>query len=319
MKNPWKEITSPQKDVSALRVNPNHPLDLFWAMDNLGRYLFIYENKSNSDIIINDPPNLEGIEVVPMQTSCDHLRLILILKEKINWELFLALCNDLINSTLHINSPQTASSTILQRLRRWNEFLKKKRLDILSEEKIKGLIGELLFIINHLTPRYGICNSIDFWIGPEGAPQDFNVNNSAIEVKTQNGATNPTIKISSAEQLCSQLPNLFLYVITLGKSSLDSSEVLNLPILILKIVNNLETESNHLNKFQDKLMELGYYYSEYYLDYNYILADEKIYEVIDDFPRICPNDLKNGISKLTYSISLAECLPFVIDIESVEY
>jgi len=318
MRNPWKEIKLPTKDVSALRADPQHPLDLFWAMDNIGRYLFIYEYPSNSDVIINDPPELEGIDVISM-TVDSNSRLILVLKEKINWELFLALCNDLINSTIHINSPKTASSTILQRLRRWNEFLKKKRLDILSEEKIKGLIGELLFIKRHLIPTYGICDPIDFWIGPEGTPQDFNINNSTVEVKCQSGGSNPTIKISSAEQLFSQLPNLFLYVVTLGKSSFDSTDSLNLPILISDIVNRLETESNHLNKFQDKLMEVGYYYSDKYLDYNYILSNENMYKIIDDFPRICPNDLKDGITKLTYNVSLSECLPFEISINNMEF
>lgn len=319
MKNPWKDIKSPTKDVSALRANPKHPLDLFWAMDNIGRYLFIYEYPSNSDVIINDPPNLEGIEVLSMTTDSNSSRLVLVLKEKINWELFLALCNDLINSTIHINSPKTASSTILQRLRRWNEFLKKKRLDILSEEKIKGLIGELLFIKKHLVPKYGICDPIDFWIGPEGAPQDFNINNSTVEVKCQSGGSNPTIKISSAEQLFSQLPNLFLYVVTLGKSSFDSTDSLNLPTLISDIVNRLETESNHLNKFQDKLMEVGYYYSDKYLEYSYVLSNESIYQVTENFPRICPNNLKNGITKLTYNVSLSECLPFEISINNMEF
>ncbi|GJQ60981.1 MAG: hypothetical protein SCALA702_00340 [Melioribacteraceae bacterium] len=319
MRNPWKEIKSPTKDVSALRANPNHPPDLFWAIDNIGRYLFIYEYPSNSDIIINDPPNLEGVEIVSMTTRSNTSRLILILKEKINWELFLALCNDLINSTMNIDLPQAASSTILQRLRRWNEFLKKKRLDILPEEKVKGLIGELLFLKRYLTIKYDICDAIDFWIGPEGCPQDFNINNTAIEVKCQSGGSDPIIKISSAEQLCSQLQHLFLYVVTLGKSSSNSKESLNLPMLISEIINDLETDSSHLNKFQDKLLAVGYYYSDKYLDYNYILTNEVIFKVTDNFPRICPNDLKHGITKLTYNISLSECIPFETNKSSLEF
>ena len=43
MINPWDEITPPIKDLSARRVDHSHPLDLFWARDHLGSYLFVYE------------------------------------------------------------------------------------------------------------------------------------------------------------------------------------------------------------------------------------------------------------------------------------
>ena len=319
MNNPWKEIKAPVKDVSALRINPDHPLDLYWAMDHIGRYLFIYEYPSDSDIIINNPPDLEGIEIVSTLAVNNNSRLVLILKEKENWELFLALCNDLLSSTIRIKSSIVGSSTILQRLRRWHEFLKKKRLDILSEEKIKGLIGELLFIKNHLVSKYDIIDAIKFWIGPEGAPQDFNINNCAVEVKCQLGSTKPSVQISSVDQLFSQLPKLFLFVVTLGKSTVDNMNSLSLPFLISEINEYLKNESDCLNQFQDKLMEVGYFYSNKYLDYNYILSDEHVYNVKDSFPRICPDDLKQGIIKLTYNIALAECSPYEINIANWEF
>jgi len=319
MRNPWKEIKAPVKDVSALRVNPNHPLDLYWAMDHIGRYLFIYEYPENSEIIINDPPDLEGVETISMSTKNNNSRLVLVLKDKTNWELFFSLCNDLLNATAHIKSSTAASSTILNRLRRWHDFLRKNRLNILSEEKIKGLIGELFFIKQYLIPKYGSADAISFWIGPEGAPQDFNINNCAIEVKSQLGGTIPSVKISSLDQLFSQLPKLFLYVVTLGKAPNDHNDLINLPSLIEEITGYLEKESDHLNIFQDKLLEVGYYYSQKYLDYNYLLTNEQIYSVHDDFPRICPNDVRQGISRVTYNIELSECSKYKIDITILDF
>jgi len=313
MKNPWQAIDPPVRDVSALRVNPNHPLDLYWARDHIGRYLFIYEYPLNSKVIINDPPDLVGVDTVSMATGNGNSRLVLILKEKTDWELFFALCNDLLNATITAKSSTVASATILHRLMRWHEFLKKKRSDILSEEKIKGLIGELVFIRDHLIPKYGSADSIKFWIGPEGAPQDFNINNCAVEVKSQLGGTNPNIKISSAEQLCPQLPELFLFVVTLGKASIDNDLSVNLPTLIEEIIEKLENESEQLSRFQDMLMEIDYYYSEKYLDYNYLLIGQRVFNVTGEFPRICPNDLRDGIVKLSYNINLAPCTPFEID------
>ncbi len=253
-----------------------------------------------------------------MQANNEKSRLVLILKEKINWELFFALCNDLINATMHIKNSSSASKTILQRLRRWHEFLKNKRLDVLTEEKIKGLIGELTFILKHLIPKYGSTEAVRFWIGPKGSPQDFSVNDCAIEVKCQLSGTYPNVKISSADQLFSQLSKLYLFVITLGKSPNDNINIINLPSLIAEITHQLENETVSLNLFQDKLMETGYYYSEKYLDYNYLLLEEHIYEVTNEFPRICPNDLKQGIINISYNINLEECTPFELELAKWE-
>ncbi|NQS88725.1 PD-(D/E)XK motif protein [Patescibacteria group bacterium] len=317
MKNPWKQINIPSNDVSALRANADHPLDLFWAKDHLGRYLFIYEYPTDSEVLIKDPPDLAGIETISMSTGNSNTRLVLILKDKANWELFFALCNDLQIATLKINAVNTASALILHRLRRWQGFLKTVRLDILPEEQIKGLIGELLFLQNHLVPKFGYTDAVKFWSGPEGSPQDFYINKSAIEVKCQLGGTKPSIKISSVDQLYSQLPELFLFVVTLGKSTDNDTDSVNLPGLIANITLALEHESStSLIRFQDLLMEAGFYFSEKYLDYNYLLLNEQAYYVCEDFPRINPEELKSGIIRLTYNISLSECTPFEIEINN---
>lgn len=318
MNNPWEQIKAPIKDLSALRVSAQHPLDFFWAKDHLGRYLFVYEYPSNSEVIINDPPDLVGIETISLPDIEDKSRLVFVLREKINWELFFALCSDLLNATISIENPKLASTTILHRLRRWQDFLKKTKLDILTEEKIKGLIGELLFLRDQLIPKFGGAESVKFWIGPQGTPQDFNVNECAIEVKCQLGGTIPSVKISSAEQLSSQLPKLYLFVVTLGKAERNNSAAVSLPFLIAEIVSHLEKESSSLNYFEDQLMEVGYFKSDRYLEYNYLLLEEHVYYVTGDFPRICPDDLKNGVISLNYSIGISECLPYEIELEEWE-
>lgn len=317
MKNPWDAIKTPSKDVSALRISSEHPLELFWAKDHLGRYLLIYEYPSNSNIVIKDPPELEGVETISHQANNTTSRLILVLKDKVDWELFYSLCNDLLTATAKTNRPETASAVILTRLRRWHNFLKKKRPEILPEEKIKGLIGELILLKNHLIPKYGCSASVKFWQGPEGAPQDFNINQTAIEVKCQMGGTTPNIKISSADQLFTQLPELFLFVITMGKSDEENKESINLNDLVNHIQRLLENESSpSIDRFQDLLMEAGYIYNEKYNDYNYIISEVQVFKVIENFPRICPSDIKPGIIKINYNISIADCAPFEIELKN---
>jgi hypothetical protein len=316
MNNPWDKIVAPKRDVSALRADPNHPLDIFWAKDHLGRYLFVYEYSSELNPVIKHPPNLVGIETASMAVGANIFRLVLILKEKSNWQLFFALCGDLINATKKVSSSESATSIILQRLRRWQSFLKKNRLDILPEEKIKGLIGELVFLRNHLVPKYGGAEAVKFWHGPEGFPQDFSVDSSAVEVKCQMGGTAPTVKISSAEQLSSQMDNLYLFVVSLGTTTGDNGNAINLPLLVEDLKEKLEQESDQaLALFQDLLIEAGYYYSDEYMEFNYLLLEEHAYLIDGDFPRICPEDLKAGIAHLTYSINIMECSSFEIKLE----
>lgn len=320
MNNPWQRIKIPQKDVSALRIDADHPLDLYWAKDHMGRYLLVYEYPSNSNVIIKNPPSLEGIETIANRPSEEISRLILILKEKDNWELFYSLCQDLLRATITSKTPETASGIILTRLRRWQKFLKSERPDILPEEKIKGLIGELLFIRNQLIPKYGCTDAIKFWQGPEGSPQDFNINQIAVEVKCQMGGSIPSVKISSADQLHTQLQDLFLYVVTMGKSDLENSKSINLNQLVVQLESILNRESSaSINRFEDLLIEAGYIFSEKYDDYNYVVSASQIFKVVDNFPRIIPPDLKPGITKINYNISLADCAPYEIELKNWEY
>lgn len=310
MNNPWIDISPPSDDVSARRIDHTHPLDLFWARDHIGHYLFICEATDDRPLTKNDIPNLTGIHADFISLN-GKTRLVLLLNEQANWEIFYALCNDLVQATRPAKDSSVAFTIILRRLARWHEFLKHARPDILSEEQIKGLIGELLFLKNHLMPKFGGGPAVNFWIGPEGAPQDFNIHNAAVEVKCQSGASRPYVKITSAEQLCPQLPNMFLYVATLGRTTSDHPSATNLPTLVGDIGNTIQsTAPQQLERFNDLLYGLGYIDSEKYENFSYTLTDEIMFKVTDGFPRICDKDLHEGILNLTYNISISECIPF---------
>lgn len=312
MNNPWDDISQPSSDVSARRIDHTHALDLFWARDHLGRYLFIFELPPDADMQQSNLPTLVGIQLTHMPPAGKTPpRLVLVLNEKSNWEIFLALCNDMVHTTRACQSTREAVQTILRRLGRWQEFLKKQRPDLLPEEQIKGLIGELLFLRDSLMPKFGAAQAVTFWQGPETLPQDFNVNDCAIEVKCQSGVSQPTVRISSAEQLCPQLPEMYLRVITLGRTAPENSEAIHLPLLVGQIRRQLDTCSPPaLERFNDLLYMTGYLDSERYRDFSYLLAGQAMYHVVDGFPRICPDDLPQGIARLSYSVSLAECASF---------
>lgn len=313
MKNPWDDITLPSKDISARRVDHIHPLDLFWGKDHTGAYLFVYEFSSPVKLPSAALPDLSGIQAVLLNAEDEAAknRFVLVLKERSRWEIFLCLCNDLVQTTRHVKDSRSAIEAFLRRLVHWQDFLKKSRSDILTEEAIRGLIGELLFIREHLAPVFGAAQAVKFWQGPEGLPQDFNVDKSAIEVKCQAGSTAPTICITSAQQLCPELPEMYLFVVTLGKSSPDHDGVINLPVLVADVRRSLELDEHEgTDRFNDLLHAVGYIDSDRYLDFSYVLTDEKMYQVTEGFPRICAADIDPAIDHVSYSVNLSQCEAF---------
>lgn len=313
LNNPWEEIATPSHDLLYRLIDENHPLRLLRARDIYGRFLFIYEFPP-SDHIPDKFPELNGIELHlqgPRREQSVNCMLLLVLKEKKDWQIFLSLCNDLTDSTRGLEQDVQATQIILRRLKRWQEFLQKSRSGLLSEKEIKGLIGELLFINKHLIPAFGAGPAIQFWQGPEDAPQDFNVHDCAIEVKCQLGATTPQVRISSADQLCSQLPEMFLYVVTLGKVEKGTPVGISLSGIIKNIRHKLETDfPPDVEHFNNLLYQTGYLDLEEYEQFNYLVASEKIFSVTENFPRICSENIPPGIERVAYNIKLNECTPF---------
>lgn len=310
MINPWGGIKTPKSDLSARRIDHKHPLDIFWAKDRLGRYLFVC--KLTDDCKLPPKyPSLLGIEVTSIEET---KQLVLSLKNPSDWELFFSLCNDIISAT-RILKPSAVVPVIFRRIERWREFLKQDKDKLLPERVIKGLIGELIYLNDHLAKKYGAAQAVDFWTGPEGSPQDFNVQSTAIEVKCQIGTSSPKVKISSAEQLCGQLEELYLFVVTLGRTEPEAEDALSLPSLISSIQSALEEtgSAQQLETFQDDLLNIGYIHNDEYFTYSYIVASKKFFEVVGDFPRIILSDIPNGVCNVTYDLELTNCEPFLID------
>ena len=312
--NPWSEIQPPRDDVNVRRVDHTHPLDLFWGKDSLGRYLFVCEFPETVSIVKTSVPEIKGIQIDVFSTHQKPVvkRLVFLLKESEDWEIFLSLCNDIVHTTRIAKDTSWAIQLLIRRLKRWQDFLKRSRKDILSEDEIKGLIGELIFLQYHLTPSFGLEQAVRFWHGPEGLPQDYNVNDSAIEVKCQSGGSSPTIHISSVDQLNSQLYELYMFVVTLGKTPPESENAINLPSVIAHLRNKIELNApTVLERFNDLIYLTGYIDSDRYTDFSYVLSKEIMYLITGEFPRIRRQDIHSGIVKVSYTINLDECTPFV--------
>lgn len=310
MKNPWDGIEKPDIDFNVRLVGESHPLRLYWGRDTQGRYLFIYETGPGAIPDRRSLPRLSGISVAVAFNASDT-KLVLILNDNINWELFHSLCEDLIRATATVEKDEHGSVIFLRRLSRWQEFLKRERSGILSNEAIKGLIGELLFLSDRVAAAFGWSLAISFWKGPEDAPQDFAVHETAVEVKCQSGGSKPSVRITSAEQLVPQLPKGFLAVYTIATADSNEPDAFTLNGLIAGIRTRLQSEPEQAReRFEDLLFMAGYTTREEYDEELFMRIALRCFELSSGFPRIELLAIPSGIDRLSYTLKLESCAPF---------
>lgn len=310
MTNPWQNIDQPGIDFNVRLVSEAHPLLLYWGRDTQGRYLFIYEFQGQ---VVPEKQSFPKLTGITFGLARDHygVKLVLILNETANWEIFFSLCSDLIRATSVLDDPESASGVFLRRLIRWSEFLRRKRPEILSLEAIKGLIGELLFLEERLAPAFSWDDAIASWKGPEDAPQDFSIHEIAIEVKCQSGGTTPSVKITSAEQLTPQLPDAYLIVYTITTAERENNLGFSLNDLVERIRVSLEMASeNTRERFEELLFLADYTMREEYDDPKFMRIAAKCYKISDHFPRILLSAIPAGIERVSYSLKLEQCKPF---------
>lgn len=310
MNNPWSSIEIPRANLNVLRVSATHPLPLYWGKDSLGAYNFLADIPSDAAPNKKDLPELIGIRTAVF-SSGGSAKLVFTLNDTQDWGIFLALCTDLIHASEKAESPASAVKIILRRLVRWREFLKRPRNEAMTEAKLKGLIGELLFLENPLATKFGWDYAVSFWKGPEGAPQDFAVHNTAVEVKCQAGSSRPFIEITSVEQLNAQLPRFFLAVQTLASADKNDVSGFTLNSLVSRLRAGMADASNASQEvFETLLFQAGYLPLPDYDEKSFQLVCTHSFEVRESFPRLKADDIPDGVEKISYQLSLDAIAPF---------
>lgn len=193
------------------------------------------------------------------------------------------------------------------------QSLAKGRGQPLSPEEQVGLFGELHVIANLLIPTQGAEKTIAEWVGPAGAPQDFQSKACAMEIKTTRGNLPQTIKISSARQLQGDtVARLFLVRIALdSQPSVGDS----LAEMVTQVGSSLAGNSLVAMNFRDKLAEVGYHdeHAKLYEEPKYQVRSVVFYDVREGFPRINEKDLPVGIGEITYEIETGACAGYEVD------
>ena len=220
-------------------------------------------------------------------------------------DIFASICWNLANSIINIDSEQEAIHLVISLLNKWRGLFTKKRKNPLSLQEQQGLYGELTFLSKLFNLNIVKSSVLDLWKGPYLAPQDFSSDIWAVEVKTVLSSKYPKVSINGEKQLDeTPFEKLYLYVLVIDDMSQGGE---TLPELVADLRKYVVKDSIAREKFENKLVLSGYFDSdeEAYKNRNYRVYREYYYLVQNEFPRLRKEDLRNGISEVKYTTSLA--------------
>lgn len=285
------------------RVDEEHPVDIYLGYSE--------ENFPSMSISLEGRPikvdSSSAIQVELKKKNETNINLTFKLLDKDKLTIFYKFCEDIIESTRNVKCTSYLAY-IIARWNKWRSMFKRQNTELLTENQVAGLIGELLFLRDYMITTYGKENALISWGGPSKSHKDYEINNTWYEIKTiRQGALK--VKISSIEQLDSEVEgNLVVYSLEATNENVEGYIRLNsLVIQLFSIFDEFEL----ISLFQSKLVEVGYSCEEEYDNYNYRLIKRDIYRVKDNFPRIVMDDLIEGVVGVSYDISLSSIKKFL--------
>ncbi len=320
----WQEMTG-QLGTAVVgylrrRLHPELPFDLFLGLERpSGQRMLLLEVADASVPTTIEPQVTKGVELRlarrgPGMRTTLEVRLI----EPSYHEIFSALVEDLVAGVARVGTERAAVSALIGRLQRWERFLQAAGPLGLSDEAQRGLYGELWFIAHHLLPSIDPHAVIGAWTGPEAAAHDFQFPQCALEVKTTTTKLPQHLSIASERQLDDTgLAALFLIHLSLDtRRDTDNS----LPKLIDQLRVALEHQVAAAILFEDRLLAVGYLdaHRQRYEHHGYIVRATQVFRVGEGFPRITEGDLRGGVGNVRYSVAVAACAAFAVEMTEVE-
>ena len=199
--------------------------------------------------------------------------------------------------------------SVIKIIKKWKHFWANDKKDIMTDDNILGLVGELLFLQKTILLYQG--DAVDYWTANRGV-EDFIRINNVIEVKSSIKA-NHAHTINGIDQLL-VIPGKMKHILSLLFTRTNADEGLNLPTLIIAIIKLLESDPAAIDLFIKKVKTRGYDIrdEEDYLDIKFVFYKGGFFLVDEYFPKLTTLELKlplsPRISEIRYTLDM-EGLP----------
>lgn len=312
--NPWTQIQVPRNDYNVRRVPDSGRVPMFWGRDIAGRFLLLIELDGDfSDQFDKVLTSVRGIEIDLRRFGrSSEQGLVITLDQQVNCDLFLGLCNTMIESLKPVETSGAALSVALAHIKRWKTFLAGRKGRLLTHEEVRGLFGELLFLKHLYSTDFNIQESVDAWVGPDGAHQDFQIRDIAVEVKSLSGRERNSVRISSEDQL--EVVTAELYLVLYGLRELpDSEQAKSLNELVREMTADL-AQPELIDLFEQRLAAVGYVEMRDYDAPKFVITSKRTFRVDKAFPRLVRSEIPDGIRRVHYELELEKLEPFECEV-----
>lgn len=238
--------------------------------------------------------------------------LVLALEDPTAREVFALMCADVATATARQQDGPSAVTAYTGRFETWRRMMQSGSQPM-SARRQRGLFAELMTIRDRLVPTIGFDESVRAWLGPDGAPRDFEVGGLGVETKSS-AANEPQVVLIHGER---QLDDAGLDALLLLHHSLevhrDSGTTLPGIVAELRVIGEGRHEAG---TFEDRLVQSGYLdlHTQHYMRVGYDLRGVSLFTVKDGFPRIVESDLVDGVGSVRYSLAIDACRDFETDV-----
>jgi len=297
LKEAWNRIN--YYKGGSLLINVDHKLEWHVA----------YETEKNKALVIISNYKMKNIEssksIKAVCTCRDDGKYYISfqLTDKAQEDVFITMCGNLIEYSSNATDEIDAVHKVEKRFAQWRRLMEKKNEGILSSEKRKGLIGELLFLNEVIDSGKELFSALRGWVGPDGADQDFVYDGVWDEIKAT-GIASDKIEISSIEQLGTDNDKGILRIYRIDECAPEMKGAITLRSIVKQTVNKMNGNPDCIDLFTSKLNEVGYIDIEEYEKYPYKTAGNSNYNVDESFPRVTRGGIRAEIVKCSYYISI---------------
>jgi hypothetical protein len=301
----WKEQAGTTKTIEITPLKEIETIGCHIATLGITqKKVILFEVSGEVKIPSLDKKKFRGVEIQVIDSGLNKYLSVILLEPSL-YNIFLLLGDDLLSNVAKANGEKDAIGSIFETINDWRKLFERSKIDGLSVEQQKGLYGELLMIKLLLKHGVNVRYVLNAWTGPDAKNNDFEFTPLSIEVKTTT-ANQPSLSIANEHQLTNS-NRLFLVLFVLSERRGSTN---TLPALIEDLKKQIVLYDSELKDFfVEKLQNAGYYdiHRENYEGSEYSTKQINCYYVDDKFPRIVPDNVKNGIFSITYKIELSAC------------
>lgn len=298
-------------DGGSIQLAPNLPLDWHLGYNSFGK-------KSLSFICEEDPPKFPSSKSIDVRKGKRHdekWTITFDLQSDAQLSVFTTLCCDLIIYSSAADNENKALALTAKRFQQWNKLLAKQNKHLLDENVRRGLIGELLFLLEKIKGSENIKGALLGWVGPDRGDQDFVYADSWYEIKTILRSSS-VCTISSLEQLSLKTKGK-LVVYKIDKCAPEMSDAFSLPELVNNISARLADYPEALDIYENKLLSYGFLELPEYEDQRYCCNGKCTYIVDDTFPKLTEEIVPKSIIAVQYSLDTAGVTRWLLSKEQV--